>query len=297
MIGAACLFNVWLRSPLPLRYNPGRSSELIVFGVVITLLIALAVFGYCKDVKLHDADLGGGLSLLRVVSLVGSVFLIMGVYWVWTNTSVSTLDVAVRDLVVQVRLARLAPRAFVRELGRAGVTCVSFALAVSYQVRGRIGTEVNFFMRQPVAMNELNVAAINRGEVDMSKLHTAAGAAALDKHLLASVRVFSTVRCLGPCRTCAFTHCALTHAMHLTVQSRAPPEAALLGLDNGNLYGARVDNDVYSLMRVDASTNHLFKRVGITASDTRDESNVIGNIVQCAYPRWLHVWGTWSALG
>lgn len=124
MIGAACL-NVWLRSPLPLRYNPGRSSELIVFGVVITLLIALAVFGYCKDVKLHDADLGGGLSLLRVVSLVGSVFLIMGVYWVWTNTSVSTLDVAVRDLVVQVRLARLAPRAFVRELGRAGVTCVS----------------------------------------------------------------------------------------------------------------------------------------------------------------------------
>ena len=69
-----------------------------------------------------------------------------------------------------------------------------------------------------------------------------------------------------------------------TDQSRAPPEAALLGFENGNLHGARVDNNVYSLMRVDASTKHLFKRVGITASDTRDETNVIGDIVPCASP-------------
>ena len=86
------------------RYNPGRTGELSVFTIVIVALIALAVFGYCKGVTLPDADLGGGLSLLRVVSLLGSVMLIMGVYWLWTNTSVNTLDVAVRDLVVQVRL-------------------------------------------------------------------------------------------------------------------------------------------------------------------------------------------------
>ena len=85
------------------NYNPSRTPELALFCVVVAGLLLVAVWGYFTNVKLRDRDLGGGLSLLRVISLGVSVVMIAGIYTLWTNTSLETLEKAVNDLVLQVR--------------------------------------------------------------------------------------------------------------------------------------------------------------------------------------------------
>ena len=141
--------------------------------------------------------------------------------------------------------------------------------------------DVSYFMYQPTVMNRLHLAATQRNDLDFVNISTAAGAAAMDAFLLSSVRVFSVVRVCMSWRSQALASHPHAPSVAAGAQSRAPIEAGLLGLDDGDLFGARLDSLGYTLLRRDAFTGDLLSRVGITSSGARDESNVIGSPEPC----------------
>lgn len=127
-------------------------------GVLLILIAVGVVFG----IRVPDVHLGHGLSALRIVSFVVSTVTVVGMYLLWNTTAVSTLDVAVHEMI--------------------------------RQIRGRVTKEAEFFFRQPILANALLYTAGERNDMGLTASLGVAAQQALDIQLLDILQAFGKVK-------------------------------------------------------------------------------------------------------